>query len=513
MSLSTDDPPLLTALAAGHATITAGTGSADVTVSAGPLPLGTVIWSNPGDGSGVTSIVPAVPSTTGVADVFAFQADGTVAAITADGKTAWTASSGNNAGWSVVPDFQGGLVAQMQSDSGGASIVKFDGITGQAYPAYTLGPTSALNYAYPIVVHPDGTIFAVQDNWTGPNNDTQLPTTVVGIDPTTGAQKFSVPIAIPAGHGAICPGGMIIAGDGYAYVAYGWTSDPALYYMANHLRVLRLDSSGNSGVIDVADWGSDFGEGCAMQSVGMITNADQGILITWDSWGTGSMATTAGVSASLVGAPQVPGWGSEQPGIVTPVLQAQDGSFVGVYYDESTYKNDMVAFDAGGNVRWIVPNETPQIATADGGVIGQSGITYDQSGNATGMINTATQSWRGNEYQGQGSVQSVVGYPIPEDEASFWSTVGGNPSGNGTAFVQCPCLLQSSADSGSSGDLRKPPAEAAVPLQQPPPGRPPTSSWSAIRALTPWTARPNSLHSPQLGGPRLASPPKPRQTR
>ena len=62
-----------------------------------PLPIGTVIWSNPGDGSGVQSIVPAVPSTSGVADVFAFQADGTVQAITSDGTVAWTAdvSHGN----------------------------------------------------------------------------------------------------------------------------------------------------------------------------------------------------------------------------------------------------------------------------------------------------------------------------------------------------------------------------------------------------------------------------------
>jgi uncharacterized protein YjdB len=34
VSLSTDDPPILTAVAAGHVTITAGTVSADVTVSA-----------------------------------------------------------------------------------------------------------------------------------------------------------------------------------------------------------------------------------------------------------------------------------------------------------------------------------------------------------------------------------------------------------------------------------------------------------------------------------------------
>ncbi|HEX8817337.1 MAG TPA: hypothetical protein VF753_17720, partial [Terriglobales bacterium] len=59
-----------------HVTITAGGASADVTVSP-TLALGTVLWSNPGDGSGVYKIVPAVPSSSGVADVFAFQNDGT----------------------------------------------------------------------------------------------------------------------------------------------------------------------------------------------------------------------------------------------------------------------------------------------------------------------------------------------------------------------------------------------------------------------------------------------------
>jgi hypothetical protein len=41
-----------------------------------------VVWSNLGNESGIQSIVPAVPSTTGVAEVFALQGDGTVAAIT-----------------------------------------------------------------------------------------------------------------------------------------------------------------------------------------------------------------------------------------------------------------------------------------------------------------------------------------------------------------------------------------------------------------------------------------------
>ena len=112
VSLSGDDPPVLTAVAAGHVTVTAGAASADVTVwdpsvlPGGTLPVGTVLWSNPGDGSGVSSIVPAVPSASGVADVFAFQADGTVAAITADGLTAWTADV--SGAYKVIPDFQAG---------------------------------------------------------------------------------------------------------------------------------------------------------------------------------------------------------------------------------------------------------------------------------------------------------------------------------------------------------------------------------------------------------------------
>ena len=119
VSLSTDDPPVLTGVAAGHATILAGTASIDVTVTdvslTGTLPTGTVIWSNPGDGSGVDAIVPAVPSPTGVADVFAFNYDGTVQAIRSDGTTAWTADvsqAGIYEAGGIVPDFLGGLVAK-----------------------------------------------------------------------------------------------------------------------------------------------------------------------------------------------------------------------------------------------------------------------------------------------------------------------------------------------------------------------------------------------------------------
>ncbi|MBZ5567618.1 MAG: hypothetical protein LAN64_07170 [Acidobacteriia bacterium] len=69
MGISADNPPVITAKAVGHVTITAADGTADVTVYPGPyLPIGTVKWSQPGDGSGVYWILPAVPSEQGVAD-------------------------------------------------------------------------------------------------------------------------------------------------------------------------------------------------------------------------------------------------------------------------------------------------------------------------------------------------------------------------------------------------------------------------------------------------------------
>ena len=240
VSLSTADPPVLTALAVGHITIAAGSASADVTVSAGTLTLGTVLWSNPGDGSGVSSIVPAVPSASGVADVFAFQSDGTVQAITSDGATAWTANL-NHA--YAVPDFQGGLVAmEYNSSNYEYSIVKLDGITGQPYPAYTPGPTSSLDSQF-LSVHTDGTIFVLQ------NNSTSIG--VMGIDPTTGTQKFSVPV--PLAMEALY--GFIIAGDGYAYLPYGyrvWDSDQTAV-VTWHLAVLRVNSAGLSGNIQYRD--------------------------------------------------------------------------------------------------------------------------------------------------------------------------------------------------------------------------------------------------------------------
>ena len=144
----------------------------------------------------MTQIVPAVPSPSGVADVFAFQCEYSssdfpctgevsVQAITSDGTVAWTAELGD--AQPVLPDFLGGLVYVVWDDSGNtSSIMRVDGTTGQDYTLYTL-PNQT--WAENIAVHPDGTIFAAlydRDAY----EDGNPAYSVIGIDPTTGAQKF-----------------------------------------------------------------------------------------------------------------------------------------------------------------------------------------------------------------------------------------------------------------------------------------------------------------------------------
>ena len=425
VSLSTDDPPVLTALAAGHVTIKAGSAATDVTVFSGPLPTGTVIWSNPGS-AGVTRIVPAVPSPTGVADVFAFQDDGTVQAITSDGITAWTVAVSPNA-YTIVPDFQGGLVQGVASvDSTPGSIGKFDGITGQYQTLYE-GDTTGL-----LAVSTDGTMFTIHQD--------ENSASVIGIDGINGGQKFSVPIPhtdyIPdtpnAGYLQV-PGSaqsLIVAGDGYAYLTYYWTTKVSYQPLTDlyHLMLIRVSTS---GAIDSSEIYSVSGfQEVGFISTGLISNGDTGVLLTFvpsiESQLT-HLAITTGTSVSQIATLSTP---DNQE--VTPVLQAQDGSFVGSYFDDEG-QVDMIAFDANGSVRWSVPNEQPQIATADGGVIGTSGITYDQNGNATGQNNSLTPSWIGNTYSAvNGALLNLVQLP-PRYASSFQTAAAGNLSENATS--------------------------------------------------------------------------------
>ncbi|MGD0214915.1 MAG: IPT/TIG domain-containing protein [Terriglobales bacterium] len=463
VSLSLDDPPILTALTAGHITITAGTASADVTVFSTALPIGTVIWSNPGDGSGVTNVVPAVPSSTGVADVFAFQADGTVQAITSSGTTAWSANLNGASVYQTVPDFQGGLVVANLTTT--QSITKLDGLTGQPYPAYTAA-TQDDSLSIPII-HTDGTIFTL-DTYVYYSYEAQAfvgTISVVGINPITGAQIFSVPLnQSSTGTLPNVVGGSIVAGDGFYYVPYVYeniTNGVETTDTVTHLMVMRVGTDGSISQIDVKDWDVKyflvpgvgyFNTGVVPSlSVHMMTNANTGTVLSWEAdtqeycafggspigscnyWvlpaSTFGFASTEDASLAF---------SLSEPGLVIPQLQAQDGSFFG---NDRTYSN-MIHFDLSGKTLWSVPGDYPAIATADGGVIGYSGITYDSNGNATGEgALPGTPSWTEQLYQtsASGSVQSFGTDSAPVLAESFWGLFDGNQSLNLAAKLQGAC--------------------------------------------------------------------------
>jgi len=184
--------------------------------------------------------------------------------------------------------------------------------------------------------------------------------------------------------------------------------------------------------------------------VQMMTNEDKGSLVSWEAdmpeycqtgklfpstcnsqtptnstWG---LALTQGGGVSAMQDNGLPG----QSNLFVPVLQTQNGSFVG------SPGWGILATDQSLHVLWSVPNDYPQIATADGGVIGYSGITYDANGNATGQLgNLPIQSWPGYAYE-IGSVAQVDSPIIAATNVfwpftNFWPIANANDSGNSTA--------------------------------------------------------------------------------
>jgi hypothetical protein len=175
-------------------------------------------------------------------------------------------------------------------------------------------------------------------------------------------------------------------------------------------------------------------------TAGLITNSDTGVLVTWNGGVTDTesiyaMAVTNGSSVASVNfGATIPG----QVGGVTPVLQAEDGSFVGTAWREISpelpYEKVMVAFEASGASRWIVPEEEPMIALEEGSVITKLGTIYDANGSGTGQVNMVTWSWTGNAYR-IGSIEQIVTNAI-RTAKSWWPFGSGSASGNNTAVQQ-----------------------------------------------------------------------------
>jgi hypothetical protein len=287
VSLSADDPPVITALAPGRATVWAGDVSFPITVyPAGSIPPGTPLWSLPvSSGSAVTDLVPAVPSDSGV-DVFALDDGGTLTAVASDGTPVWKVSGiQGSTSAKIIPDFAGNALLKTPytfTDSQGNfhsthKIQRAAQGVSQPIDLYTYADqqTTAHNFNDSLSVqgaipHPGGMLF-LHDN-----------VSVRIIDPTGVLPPASATIDSSTVNGQIIPpqiGQMIVAGDGNAYVPYVYqeetdTLTPQLRstHTVSHVRLLRASPDGSSAKTELRSWTYD--ETCVPWTPPGHTNAD-----------------------------------------------------------------------------------------------------------------------------------------------------------------------------------------------------------------------------------------------
>jgi IPT/TIG domain/Bacterial Ig-like domain (group 2)/Beta-propeller repeat/Galactose oxidase, central domain len=311
VSLSSDNPPLLTGLAAGSATVYAGVVPIAITVSAGTSqPAGTTVWSLGLDEStpGQASIVPAVPSSSG-ADFFALDGTGILSAISSDGSLVWSAPVGTLSSYtfgnnnytipltSMIPDFSGNAfiktpyvyvagnathsthVVQKLDPSAHTptTIYTFSDQVGSCDPG--LGPCTQYNdNKSRQVIIPDTTgILFIQDNATvtvlNPSTRQTVATINAKVGTLTDSQGNTAPNVPTFGK-------MIVAGDGNAYLPYAYanSTDSRLSELVGetqsdtHLMVLQVAPDGTYSNIDLRDWTEVFVDYLGVIPPGMDPN-------------------------------------------------------------------------------------------------------------------------------------------------------------------------------------------------------------------------------------------------
>jgi hypothetical protein len=480
VAVSGGDPPAVTGLLPGHVTLQAGPASADVTVFAGPvLPLGTIRWTAPSDGSGLRKTVSAIPTDNpaAIADVFTLGQSGRVQALTSDGMLVWVAPLDTEVN-DIVPDMRGGMLAVR-----GGSVTRLDPATGQ--PAWQYVAT----FQPGISMYPDGTIAVVEVDYGAPA------AFVTGLAPDSGAVVFRV--QLENGHistGANCendayeadtiPGTSRLAvteqGIGYLIYSNGTvtsSADGSCGFTASQtgrMKLLRVTSDGTSASATLHSWTSSSSahwNGCAYvfdtdapvpswASPDLSAAYDDGTVFAW-SLGTPSYEAHCDCLACT---PPVPPtfqtWltrtsglslVSESPvdGVVsTPLIVGDDDTvYAGMQSTPEPWApKSFAALSPAGSVLWSVPGTFEPLAAIAGGVVaaralqdtGEQLAMFDSSGTpAYNALGSQLQySWLGDWYANSDtsgvSIASVAG-PLLDLADSLWGVNGGNLSGTSAA--------------------------------------------------------------------------------
>jgi IPT/TIG domain/Bacterial Ig-like domain (group 2)/Kelch motif/Galactose oxidase, central domain len=238
-TISTDTPPILTAVAAGQVTLTATidgvSAQTQVNISQTALPPGTVIWSAPPlPGFSALQTAQSAPSPNGPSHYFIQSSSATqqtmVQALTADGQQMWQTSLPSLNSNSIPDGFGGLLVTEHQTcnqnQTDPMSIVDVDAATGQPLWQITAASSNGGTlFCYPeapqIAIRNDGSlVIAALGNTSG------LPELMI-VDGQTGAvTQIPVPTSTYTNpdqstfHGYSRIWAPIVSSDGSTYVQY-----------------------------------------------------------------------------------------------------------------------------------------------------------------------------------------------------------------------------------------------------------------------------------------------------
>jgi hypothetical protein len=288
VNLSTDEPPVITALAPGHATVWAGDVPFPVIVYAGDsIPSGAVMWSLPltSTASPIVNIIPAVPGSDGT-DLIVQDSSGNLWGVTADGSLGWGATV--DPGAHVVPMFSGNLLVKTPysfvDDNGKIhfthKIQSLNPVTGQTTDIYTFASTwptfdATGNFQdqeadQDMVVHPGNVVF-IRDLIDVSPGETKVYLFVFDVGAASEITRTPLPTGTSDGQPvqATGVGPLIVAGDGNAYMAYS-TGDattapfttgsptrrtfPAITRQDIHLVLLRISPDGTFANTTLHTW-------------------------------------------------------------------------------------------------------------------------------------------------------------------------------------------------------------------------------------------------------------------
>lgn len=441
--LSQDDPPLLTANAAGTVTVTATSqnlnATAQVTIldGANPIPLGTVQWSLPPSTSAysVQKIMQTVPSDGITPDLLILEDDNQggiwLRGLYADGQQKWytrIGSSGNAPDRVVdsIPDGEGGSISLVNSMTtywaNADALVRTNGTTGAPLWRHS-SPGGLENLA----VNQDGDILLVE---TIMADDHHWYSSVVKIDHATGNKLASwqlpstfyfhsegpgdQPVYWPPSVGplAISPEGSILLEAG-TYNFVGWYDHVTEQHGESEVDTLQLVTIPSGGGAEIRILDTCTGLNCHLGQGPVIPDGEGGAIMTW-STGTGD---TFRVNVTHNG---------------TAALPAEMGTVTGLVLGESAYfvtdGSHVVAIDKTSDTQtwsWSPAEGSVEVlaATADGGVAvrntgtsqGENVVRLNASGNPT------YDTW-GTNGSGYGVLSNAIYF-----DKGLWVGQVGNP--------------------------------------------------------------------------------------